>query len=151
MATRPDAVQLTRKLLEFNTINPPGAEEACARYLGDLLQSAGFHVQYSAFAPSRTSLIARIGRGGGKLPLGFTGHMDTVPLGAAPWRTDALGASLEGSKLYGRGSSDMKSGIAAFVIAALQLVEQLKGGPGVTMVITADEETGCQGALHLIR
>jgi len=151
MATRPDAVQLTRKLLEFNTINPPGAEEACARYLGNLLKSAGFHVEYSSFAPSRTSLIARIGQVGVKPPLGFTGHIDTVPLGAAPWKTDAFGASLEGSKLYGRGSSDMKSGIAAFVIAALRLVEQLKNGPGVTMVITADEETGCQGALHLIR
>ncbi|HEX2670557.1 MAG TPA: M20 family metallopeptidase [Polyangiaceae bacterium] len=151
MATRLDAVQLTRRILEFNTINPPGAEEACAQYLGDLLQSAGFDVEYSSFAPSRTSLIARIGRAGDKPPLGFTGHMDTVPLGAASWKTDAFGASLEGSKLYGRGSSDMKSGIAAFVVAALQVVEQLKSGPGVTMVITADEETGCQGALHLIR
>jgi succinyl-diaminopimelate desuccinylase len=86
-----------------------------------------------------------------KLPLGFTGHIDTVPLGAAPWKTAAFGGSLEGGKLYGRGSSDMKSGVAAFVIAAIRLAEQLKSGPGVTLVITADEETGCQGALHLIQ
>ena len=151
MAKQLDAVQLTRKLLEFNTVNPPGAEEACAQYLGDLLQSAGFRVDYSSFAPSRTSLIARIGAPGGKPPLGFTGHIDTVPLGAAPWKKHAFGASLEGGKLYGRGSSDMKSGIAAFVIAAVGLAEQLKNGPGVTLVITADEETGCQGALHLVQ
>ena len=151
MATRLDAVQLTRKLLEFDTINPPGAEEAAAHYLGHLLQGAGFRVEYSSFAPSRTSLVARIGVPQNKAPLGFTGHIDTVPLGAAPWKKHAFGASLEGGKLYGRGSSDMKSGVAAFVIAAIRLVEQLKDGPGVTLVITADEETGCRGALHLIR
>jgi succinyl-diaminopimelate desuccinylase len=150
MATRPDAVQLTRKLLEYNTVNPPGAEEACARYLGDLLQAAGFRVEYSRFAPGRASLIAQIGLPQSKPPLGFTGHIDTVPLGAAPWKTHAFGASVEGGKLYGRGSSDMKSGVAAFVVAALRLAEQLKDGPGVTMVITADEETGCQGSLQLI-
>jgi len=151
MATRLDAVQLTQKLLEFDTVNPPGAEEACARYLGDLLQSAGFRVEYSTFAPSRTSLIARIGVPQSKPPLGFTGHLDTVPLGAAPWKKHAFGASLEAGKLYGRGSSDMKSGLSAFVIAAIRLAEQLKSGPGVTMILTADEETGCQGSLRLIQ
>ena len=150
MPTRPDAVQLTRKLLEFNTINPPGAEEACARYLGDLLEAAGFRVQYSTFASGRASLIAQIGAPQSKPALGFTGHIDTVPLGAAAWKNHAFGASLEGGKLYGRGSSDMKSGVAAFVVAALRLVERLKDGPGVTMVITADEETGCQGSLQLL-
>jgi succinyl-diaminopimelate desuccinylase len=151
MAKLPDAVQLTRQLLEFDTINPPGNEEACARYLGDLLQAAGFQVDYSSFAASRTSLIARIGQPGSKAPLGFTGHLDTVPLGAAPWKKHAFGASLEGGKLYGRGSSDMKSGVAAFVVAALRVAEQLKNGPGVTLVLTADEETGCKGALHLVQ
>jgi succinyl-diaminopimelate desuccinylase len=151
MVTPLDAVQLTRKLLEFDTINPPGNEEACARYLGDLLERAGFRVDYSSFAQSRTSLIARIGTPQSKPPLGFTGHIDTVPLGAAPWKKHAFGASLEGGKLYGRGSSDMKGGVAAFVIAAIRLADGLKSGPGVTLVITADEETGCQGALHLIQ
>ncbi|HET7544993.1 MAG TPA: M20 family metallopeptidase [Polyangiaceae bacterium] len=151
MAKQPDAVQLTRRLLEFNTINPPGAEEACARYLGDLLESAGFRVAYATFAPERTSLIANIGVPQSRPPLGFTGHIDTVPLGAASWKNHAFGASLEGGKLYGRGSSDMKSGVAAFVVAALRQAEQLKDGPGVTMVITADEETGCQGSQQLIK
>ncbi|HYQ46536.1 MAG TPA: M20 family metallopeptidase [Polyangiaceae bacterium] len=152
MAKLPDAVQLTRRLLEFDTINPPGNEEACARYLGDLLQASGFQVDYSTFAASRTSLIARIGQTtSSKAPLGFTGHLDTVPLGAAPWKKHPFGASLEGGKLFGRGSSDMKSGVAAFVVAALSVVEQLRTGPGITLVLTADEETGCRGALHLVR
>jgi succinyl-diaminopimelate desuccinylase len=151
MTQYPDAVALTRKLLSFDTINPPGAEEACAAYVGTLLEAAGFRVDYAAFAPTRTSLVARIGRDTGKPPLGFTGHIDTVPLGAAKWKQDAFGASLEGGRLYGRGASDMKSGVAAFVVAALALAERLREGPGVTLVITADEECGCGGAAFLAK
>ncbi len=151
MTKIPDALQLTRELLKFNTINPPGAEQACAQHLGDLLKRAGFTVDYAEFAPTRTSLVAKIGGVKGKRPLGFTGHIDTVPLGSAAWKADAFGASLEGGKLYGRGSSDMKSGVAAFVVAALRMVEQLKNGPGVTLVITADEECGCGGATYMVK
>lgn len=151
MAAMPGAVELTRSLLNFNTINPPGAEQACAQFVGDLLKAAGFTVDYAEFAPTRTSVVARIGGVNGRRPLGFTGHIDTVPLGATEWKRDAFGASLEGGKLYGRGSSDMKSGVAAFVVAALRMKEQLKNGPGATLVITADEECGCGGAAHLVK
>ena len=150
MQNIPDPVALTRELLHFNTINPPGVEQACAQHVGDLLKHAGFHVEYAEFAPARTSLVARIGGAAGKAPLGFTGHIDTVPLGTAQWSVDAFGSSLEGGKLYGRGASDMKSGVAAFVVAALKLADELKRGPGVTLVITADEECGCGGAAHLV-
>ena len=121
MAAMPGAVELTRSLLNFNTINPPGAEQACAQFVGDLLKAAGFTVDYAEFAATRTSVVARIGGVNGRRPLGFTGHIDTVPLGATEWKRDAFGASLEGGKLYGRGSSDMKSGVAAFVVAALRM------------------------------
>lgn len=151
MERYPDAVALTRTLLSFDTINPPGAEQRCAEYLGSLLQEAGFRVEYAAFAPARTSLVAKIGRESDKAPLGFTGHIDTVPLGGAPWKRDAFGASLEGGKLYGRGSSDMKSGVAAFVVAALALAPRLRQSAGATLVITADEECGCGGAAFLAR
>jgi succinyl-diaminopimelate desuccinylase len=150
MSGMPDVVALTRELLRFNTVNPPGAEQACAQHLGDLLKGGGFQVDYAEFAPSRMSLVARIGGSKGKPPLGFTGHIDTVPLGAATWKVDAFGASLEGGKLYGRGASDMKGGVAAFVVAALRLADKLKDAPGVTLVITADEECGCGGAAHLV-
>ena len=85
MSTAPDAVQLTRTLIGFNTINPPGNERACAEALGRILEGAGFACAYNEFAPGRASLIARVGRDGDKAPLCFTGHIDTVPLGAQPW------------------------------------------------------------------
>ena len=151
MRSIPDPVKLTRTLLGFNTINPPGAEQACAQHLGSLFKDAGFEVDYAEFAPQRTSLVARIGGGRDKPPLGFTGHIDTVPLGTAAWKTDAFGASQEGGKVYGRGASDMKSGVAAFAVAALRYADKLRDSPGVTLVITADEECGCGGAAFLVK
>jgi succinyl-diaminopimelate desuccinylase len=149
MASAPSAVELTRDLVRFNTINPPGNERPCARHLGRLLEDAGFMVNYHEFADARTSLVARLGGRDGMPPLCFTGHIDTVPLGAASWSVDPFAGEIKDGRLYGRGSSDMKSGVAAFVLAALRLAADLRKGAGVVLVITAGEETGCEGAFHL--
>jgi succinyl-diaminopimelate desuccinylase len=93
--------------------------------------------------------VARIGGNSEKPPLCFTGHLDTVPLGAAPWSNDPFAAEIADGRLYGRGSSDMKSGVAAIVIAMLELAPKLQRSPGVVLVITAAEETGSEGAHHL--
>jgi len=144
-----DPVELTRTLVAFDTINPPGNERPCAEYLGRLLEDGGFSVSYHEFDDTRTSLVARIGGSPDGKPLCFTGHIDTVPLGAAPWTVEPFAGEISDGKLYGRGSSDMKSGVAAFVVAALRLGRELTAGPGVILVITAGEETGCEGAFHL--
>src|SRR5262249_25802214 len=135
--------------LAFNTINPPGMERACARHLGALLESAGFTVSYHEFADTRTSLIARIGGSESKAPICFTGHIDTVPLGAKPWGRDAFAGETDGDRRYGRGSTDMKGGVAAFVVVAIELARHLERGPGLVLVITAGEEIGCEGARYL--
>ncbi len=149
MDARLDARALTRELLAFDTINPPGLERACARRLGALLEAGGFRVAYHEFAEARTSLIAHIGVADGAPPICFTGHIDTVPLGAARWTRDAFAGETDGDRLYGRGSTDMKSGVAAFVVAALELAAELARGPGLVLVITAGEEIGCEGAKYL--
>ena len=149
MGARIDPRTLTRELLAFNTINPPGTERACARHLGAILEAAGFRVAYHEFAAARTSLIAEIGGDDERPPICFTGHIDTVPLGAARWARDAFAGETDGDRLYGRGSTDMKSGIAAFVAAAVELAPQLARGPGISLVITAGEEIGCEGAKYL--
>jgi succinyl-diaminopimelate desuccinylase len=149
VATAVDPRALTRELLAFNTINPPGMERACARHLGALLEGAGFRVEYHEFAEARTSLIATLGGSEARAPICFTGHIDTVPLGAAHWTRDAFAGETDGDRLYGRGSTDMKSGIAAFVAAAVELAPRLQRGPGLTLVITAGEEIGCEGARFL--
>ena len=145
----PDPVKLTQALVAFDTINPPGNERPCAEYLGSLLEGGGFSISYHEFAETRTSLVARIGGSSEAKSLCFTGHIDVVPLGATPWSFDPFAGEIADGKLYGRGSTDMKSGVAAFVSAALQLADEVTNGPGLVLVITAGEETGCEGAYHL--
>ena len=146
-----DPVALTQALVRLNTINPPGHEDQCVELLADLLSDAGFACQTHAFAARRTSLVARIGsRASARAPLAFTGHLDVVPLGNAAWQHDPFGAAIVDGRLYGRGSSDMKSGVAAFVCAAIARAEPCRAaGAGLSLILTAGEETGCEGAFAL--
>jgi succinyl-diaminopimelate desuccinylase len=75
--------------------------------------------------------------------------MDVVPLGASKWSHEPFAGETDGDRLYGRGSTDMKGGIAAFVAAAAELAPKLARGPGLVLVITAGEEIGCEGARFL--
>ena len=143
------AVELTRELIRFETINPPGNEAPCARYIGEILERAGFKTAYHEMGENRENLIAWIGGQDGKLPICFSGHTDVVPLGLAPWSKAPFEAEVVDGRIYGRGSTDMKSGVAAFVTAALKLAPKLEGTPGVLFVITAGEERGCEGANYL--
>ena len=147
------AIELTRTLLRLDTVNPPGQERACTQLLGGLLEDAGFAVRYHEFAPGRTSLVATVGGTAGTRPLCLTGHVDVVPLGATAWTRDAFAGDTDGDRLYGRGSSDMKSGVAAIVRAACALAAHVgrSNGPGLEIVLTASEEDGCVGSAHLLR
>lgn len=146
-----DALDLTRELIRFDTINPPGNEQACAKHLGAILERAGFDLTYHDFGEGRVNMVARKGGVGDRLPICFTGHVDTVPLGLAEWSQDPFAADISDGMVFGRGSSDMKSGVAAFCVAAERLADRLDGTPGVVLVITAGEETGCDGAYDLAR
>jgi succinyl-diaminopimelate desuccinylase len=147
-----DAVELARKLVAFPSTNPPGEEKACADFVAQLLAEQGFAVERYEFAPGRPSLVAKTGGTSGLKPLCFTGHLDVVPVGNSPWRHPPFAAVVEDGKLHGRGSADMKSGVAAFITAACAL--RARGATfrrGLTFVITAGEETGCEGAFDLAR
>jgi succinyl-diaminopimelate desuccinylase len=145
----PDAVALTRDLLHFDTINPPGQERDCAHMAGSLLKDWGFSVEYSEYEPGRTSVIARAGGSDRKAPLCMTGHLDVVPLGTRQWSKDPFAGEADGDKLYGRGSSDMKAGVAAMLIAASSFSGKLNNTAGLVLVLTAAEENGCVGSRHL--
>lgn len=145
-----DALALTQQLIRFRTINPPGEEEQCARHIGGLLEAAGFRCDYVAMGEGRANLIARIGGTNDRPPLAFTGHIDVVPLGARAWSMDPFGGETADARVYGRGASDMKSGVAAFVAAAIEAAPRLASGPGLVLIVTAGEETGCTGAHHIV-
>lgn len=144
-----DAISLTRSLLRFDTINPPGRERDCARHAGAMLEEWGYKVDYHEYEDARTSVIARAGGSDAKAPLCLTGHLDVVPLGARAWTKDPFEGETDGDRLYGRGSSDMKAGVAAMLLAARSMANKLSGTPGIVLVLTAAEEGGCIGSRHL--
>ena len=148
MSSCPDPIELARTLIRFDTRNPPGGERACARYLGGLLEDQGFEVNEYEFADGRTSLVARTPGARERQPLCLTGHLDVVPLGAAAWTHEPFAGEIEDGRLYGRGSTDMKGGIAALTVAAMRAAEADPRVP-LELVFTASEETGCEGAYHL--
>jgi succinyl-diaminopimelate desuccinylase len=146
-----DAVSLTKSLLRFDTINPPGRERDCARYAGAMLEEWGFAVEFFEYSEGRTSVVARAGGSDRKAPLCLTGHLDVVPLGARAWTKDPFNGDTDGDRLYGRGASDMKAGVAAILLAARAYGKKLAGTPGVVIVLTAAEEGGCIGSAQLAK
>jgi succinyl-diaminopimelate desuccinylase len=146
-----DAISLTKSLLRFDTINPPGRERDCARYAGAMLKEWGYSVEYFEYQDSRTSVVARAGGSDQKAPLCLTGHLDVVPLGARAWTKDPFNGDTDGDKLFGRGASDMKAGVAAILLAARSCAKSLGGTPGIVVVLTAAEEGGCVGSAQLAR
>lgn len=139
--------RLLRRLIQFDTVNPPGAEEECQQYLRGLLESAGFDVRLLAAIPGRTNLVARLpapsGADGPVLCL--LGHVDTVLANPAEWEVSPWSGELrDDGCVWGRGALDMKSQVAAEVAAACMLAETgwRPAAGELKLVITADEETG---------
>ena len=136
-----------RRLIAFDTVSANSNLEA-AQFLADRLQSAGFKTTFQKVEISgvpHANLIAWAGppvRDG----LMISGHIDTVPFEGQPgWTRDPLKADLDGDRLYGRGTSDMKGFLAQCIDAAAKLEKNTLRRP-LVFVFTADEEVGCRGA-----
>jgi succinyl-diaminopimelate desuccinylase len=142
------AVDLALELVRLDTINPPGRERVAADLLAPRLEAAGLTVTRHEHARGRTSLVARLAGTSDRPALCMTGHLDTVPLGGAPWTAEPFGELRDG-RLHGRGASDMKGGVAAIVLAAERLAAEGPLAAGLELVLCAGEETGCEGARHL--
>ncbi len=144
-----EPVALTRALLTVNTVNPPGNESDACDVIEPLLKSMGLTTERVALADGRENLVAFPPQTTEPL-LCFTGHLDTVPIGFEPWSYPPFEGRVHEGKLYGRGSSDMKGGIASFLCALGQVIGESGELPAVMLVLTAGEETGAEGAKALI-
>jgi succinyl-diaminopimelate desuccinylase len=130
-------LELTKDLISRPSVTP--ADEGCQQALGRRLTAAGFQCETLVF-DDVTNLWARRGSQG---PLViFAGHTDVVPTGPLDrWSSDPFVPTERSGVLYGRGAADMKSSIAAFVVAAEEFVQQHPGHPGsIGLLITSDEE-----------
>ncbi len=151
--TSVDPVRLTQTLVSFNTVNPPGNEHEAASYLEELLVTHGFHTEMRGKCSSRPNLIARLPATTPqehRAPLVFSGHLDTVPLGNVAWRVNPFAGEVHDGHIYGRGSSDMKSGIAALVCSAIGVSQKTERQAAITLVLSWGEETGCEGVKELV-
>lgn len=146
-----DARALTAALVATDSRNPslaPGAagEDACARLLGGALGAWGFAVEYVASAAGRTSLVATHGPAAGPT-LVLNGHLDTV--GVEGMVHAPFAPEVRDGRLYGRGSCDMKAGVAAMCAAAAR-VARTGGGPRIVIAAVCDEEYMSAGTRDLI-
>ncbi|MYN14684.1 succinyl-diaminopimelate desuccinylase [Pusillimonas sp. TS35] len=128
---------LTRDLISRPSVTP--ADHGCQQQLAERLRVAGFTCETLVFGDV-TNLWARRGASGPLVV--FAGHTDVVPTGPLErWDSDPFTPSIRDGKLYGRGAADMKSSIAAFVVAAEEFVAQCPEHTGsIGLLITADEE-----------
>jgi succinyl-diaminopimelate desuccinylase len=146
-----EAVAFAADMIRIPTVNPPGeAYEDCARFIGRTLQRLGFDVEYLAAEgrPEHTVRYPRLNVVGSRTGLAsrptvhLNGHFDVVPAGEG-WSVDPFGGVVRDGKIYGRGSCDMKAGIAAAAFAAEAIRRAGVPVPGKIEVSgTVDEESG---------
>ncbi|MEM7209177.1 MAG: M20 family metallopeptidase [Pseudomonadota bacterium] len=144
-------LELTQHLVGFNTVNPPGDEHVVMEKIGAVLEDAGFTTQIFHISETRSNLVASLDGSADGLPIVFTGHIDVVPLGDVDWSFDPFRGETDSGRIYGRGTSDMKSGIATMMLAALRVAKEPKRKRGLVLIFTADEEVGCAGSQLLVK
>jgi succinyl-diaminopimelate desuccinylase len=142
-----EMVDVLRDLVNINTSN--GNEIKTATYIKTLLEKFDINATIIPITDSRVDLVAEIGNG--EPVLGISGHMDVVPAGDENnWNSDPFILDERDNKLYGRGTSDMKSGLAAMIIAMIQIKENnLLSRGTIRLMATMGEEVGELGSQKL--
>jgi len=133
-----DPVDLTQKLVRCASVTP---DEGGALVLLEQVLSAGGFTCTRVDRNGISNLFARWGDKGHARTIGFNGHTDVVPVGdPADWSDDPFSGTIRDGQLWGRGATDMKSGVAAFVAAALDFVSDSPPDGAIILTITGDEE-----------
>lgn len=139
------AVQLLKEIIEIPSVNSRDREKAVAEYLADYFKGYGIEAQVQDIDELHGNVVAFVpGKNKEKTVL-WNGHLDTVPYGSLEeWKTDPSKAVEKDGRIYGRGSSDMKSGVAAMAYALCHLGEE--PACNIRFVGSCDEEKGGLGA-----
>ncbi|MDR5700192.1 M20 family metallopeptidase [Agromyces aerolatus] len=145
-----DVLELTRELVAIDSQNPGPQESEIVRHLASWAKDRGFDARVLEPVTGRPNLVITVDRGGPG-HLGLSGHLDTKPIGDAlsEWHTPPLELTVVGDDAFGLGSTDMKGGVAAMMLALEDFAAgrggAASGGPAsgrVSLVLTADEEQG---------
>ncbi len=132
-----NVINILDKLISFKSVTP--FDDNCQEYIASYLQELGFDIEYKKY-DDVTNLIARYGKE--KPVLAYVGHTDVVPTGdVSKWDTDPFQLTDKNSKLYGRGTSDMKGGIACMMHSIREFLSSTKETIGsIVVILTSDEE-----------
>jgi succinyl-diaminopimelate desuccinylase len=140
-------VEICRELIRIKSVNPPGDERSIAEYVSQVLKEARLSVELLCHDANRASVLARIPSSRKRPALLFAGHLDTVPIGTEKWARDPFSAIVAEGKIWGRGAADMKGGVAAMIMAAINTRasgRELNGD--LILAATAGEEVDSLGA-----
>ena len=145
-------VDLLRNLIRFDTTNPPGNEAACIGYINDVLTDAGFETTILARDKARANLVTRLVGQGHAPPLLMYGHIDVVTTENQDWTYPPFEGTVADGYVWGRGTLDMKGGVAMMMAALLRAKAEGLTPPGdVVLAIVSDEEAGGDyGARYLV-
>lgn len=140
-----EGLDLLRSLIQIDTSNPPGNEEAAVQFIEAWLKKEGIMSQILSPAPRRGNLLARLkGKKAGE-PIVLLGHIDVVPANDAGWTEPPFEGAVKNGYMYGRGAVDMKSDVAAQILAFATLKrEGITPERDIILLVTCDEETGGQ-------
>jgi acetylornithine deacetylase/succinyl-diaminopimelate desuccinylase-like protein len=138
--------ELLQRLIRFNTVNPPGNEQAAQEHLRELLEGAGFECELLSSVAGRPNLVGRLKGGSDGPVLCFLSHVDTVLADASDWSVDPWSGDVKDGCVWGRGALDMKCQVAAEIAAATALAEEgwRPESGELLVVVTADEEAGAE-------
>jgi acetylornithine deacetylase/succinyl-diaminopimelate desuccinylase-like protein len=147
-----DPIEVLRELIRFDTSNPPGNERECLEYVGGLLRESGIESRFLARDPERPNLVARLTGRGDAPPLLLYGHVDVVPANASEWSHPPFAAEVVDGEIWGRGTLDMKGGVAMLVAAVLRTAtERFEPAGDLILALSPDEERGSSfGAKYLV-
>lgn len=145
------AVALLSALVRAKSVWPANSEEEAAQVVARYLEAAGIETTLDYVQPGRPNVLARLGRGNGPTLL-WNAHLDTVPPGnAAAWASDPFGAEVRDGKLYGRGASDDKGGVAVMAAAAAAVAKAGAVDGTLKLSFVVGEETGHVGTRAAIK
>ena len=141
-------------LIRIDTTNPPGNEQAAAKYIAGILAKEGFTPEFLDLAPGRSALVARLRSAAMPDParaLLLVAHMDVVGVDKSKWTVDPFAATIKDGYLYGRGSIDDKGMLAANLAAFIALKRSnARVNRDVIFLATADEEQGGEASIRML-
>ena len=141
-------------LIKINTSNPPGNEQAAAKYVAGVLVKEGLTPEVLEVAAGRSAVVARLRSSAVAQPskaLLLVAHLDTVPVDKSRWTVDPFGAVMKDGYLYGRGAIDDKGMLAANLAVFISLKRSMAHlKRDVIFLATDDEETGGNASIRML-